>query len=188
MALQMIRKDNPRLFETYIVCDDRLYDYHPQTKEVWIRAVPSIQLDAVPIPFLWRQLTINALFHLQIEFQLRTLDQLGQFDLKLTKDISAKHPDYIYIEIRPRTDSDKYYFKTAQLVLLADRYLTRRLWIEYGNGDEITWDITEMDTTTKLKRADFAPPIPKDWNVRSLELPKANSNPPRLVPKTLKEK
>ena len=29
--------------------------------------------------------------------------------------------------------------------------LPRRLWFEHVNGDEVTWDVTSMDTATRLQ-------------------------------------
>ena len=170
-ALQMIRQDNPNLYEMYIFSGQTFYEYRPQNKEIWYRklGVGELQGQNNFLDFL---------------FGMTAVDAKRQYDLQLTKETE----DYIYLSIQPRFDSDKQKFKQAQLVLLTKSMLPRRLWFEQVNGYRVTWDVTSMDLATKLQPKDFVAPMPQGWTPKEMPLPKtepapkpADFPPPRVV-------
>jgi TIGR03009 family protein len=169
-ALQMIRQDNPNLYEMYICSGQYFYEYQPRTKKIFYRKLEASDLQAQN----------NFLAFL---FGMNAVDAKRRYDLKLDKD----DENYIYISIQPRYQDDLREFKKAQLVLLTKTLLPRRLWFEHVNGDEITWEVTSMDTTTKLKPADFVAPQPQGWTPEAVATPTgptakpADTPPPRIV-------
>lgn len=168
-ALQMIRQDNPNLYEMYICSGQYFYEYRPQTKEIWYRKLEATEM----------QFQNNFLSFL---FGMNAVDAKRRYDLKLDKE----DENYIYISIQPRFEADLLEFKRAQMVLLTKTLLPRRLWFEHVNGNEITWDVTSMDTTTKLKPADFVAPQPQGWTPKPVAnpvpaAPKPGDNPPPRI-------
>jgi TIGR03009 family protein len=166
-ALQMVRQDNPNKYEMYICSNQYFYEYKPDTKEIFYRKLEMKEMQAQS----------NFLSFL---FGMNAAEAKGRYTLKLGKE----NENYIYITIEPRLDADMREFKKAEMVLLAKTMMPRRLWFEHINGDEITWDVTSMDTATKLKAADFVAPQPPGWTAKAqTELPKAPpaNIPPRVV-------
>jgi RNA polymerase sigma factor (sigma-70 family) len=174
MAYQMVQQDNPNRFEMYIREGDKLYEYQQRTKEIFVRTVGNVEskllFNILPIPLLGNRLT--RLNPWQLFFGRELDESLWQFDLEIRRDAWANTPDYICIDVQPHTPAQYQVMKRAELVLLAKTFLVRRFWIEYRNGDQVTWDVTEIDTTTKLKPADFQPPFPRGWAVREINLPR----------------
>ena len=166
-ALQMIRQDNPNKYEMYISSGQVLYEYKPDTKEIfWYKLEPDQQ-----------KFQNNFLAFL---FGMNAVDAKGRYDLKLDKD----DENYIYISIQPRFEADLTKFKKAQMVLLTKSMLPRRLWFEHINGDEITWDVTSMDVATKLKPGDFVAPTTAGLDAETngnAETPPPTNPPPRIV-------
>src|SRR5262249_22693323 len=88
---------------------------------------------------------------------------------------------YTYIDVKPRFDADKREFSRAQMVLFTKTMLPARLWFELPNGDETTWNIADIDTTTKLKESHFSPPpAPEGWSKERIPLPQ--NTPPAPAP------
>ena len=152
----------------YICSGQYFYEYRPQTKEIVYRKLEANKM----------QFQNNFLSFL---FGMNAADAKRRYDLKLDKD----DENYIYISIQPRFEADLIEFKKAQLVLLTKTLLPRRLWFEHVNGNEISWDVTSMDTTTKLKPADFVAPQPQAWTPKAAATPppatKPGDNPPPRI-------
>jgi len=177
-ALRMIQKDNPKNYELYVSTGQYLYEYRPAQK--------TLRIHEIPAPEKGGNLQQNNF--LSFVFGMGASDAKRRYDLTLTKDLDDKNPHYIYIEVRPKFESDKREFTRAQLVLFSTTMLPRRLWFEHPNGDQVTWDIKQIDTSTKLKPVDFTPPDPPEgWQrVRVPKMdspvqPASGSGTPRLI-------
>lgn len=150
-------------YELYIVTGQYLYDYRPAQKTLRIYDLPPNQMGG----------NFQNNF-LSFVFGMNAADTKRRYDLTLSKDVSADNPHYIYIEIKPKYEADKKQFTHAQLVLYSGTMLPRRLWFQHPNGDQVTWELTNIDVTTKLKPTDFAPPnAPKGW--QTVRVPKTEN-------------
>src|SRR5262249_16155773 len=135
-------------YDLYICTGQFLYEYRPQTKTLRIHTITPQQANFQNnfVTFL---------------FGMNAADAKRRYELNLTKEDG----NWFYIEIMPRFNSDKSEFARAQMVLYAQTMLPRRLWFEAPNGDETTWDIPKIDTTTKMSEKAFSPPpAPEGWN------------------------
>ncbi len=151
-SLHMVQRQNPNIYERFVSTGNFLYDYRPQSKKLVIH-----ELD----PF--KAGNLNKGFQ-QFLVGMSAADAKKNFELKITKDVTAENQHYIYLEITPRLAANMREFSRAQLVLWANTMLPRRLWLEQPNGNEITWDLPHVDTETKLRPVDFTPPpAPADW-------------------------
>lgn len=176
-ALRMIQEGNEKNYELYLSTGQFLYEYRPAQKTLRIHELPPPQAGA----------NFQNNF-LSFVFGMSALDAKRRYDLNLSKDVTADNPHYVYIDVRPRFEADKKEFTRAQLVLFSQTMLPRRLWFEHPNGDQVTWDIPQIDTSTKLRPVDFTPPDPPEgW--QRVRVPRADlpvqpaSNPgaPRIV-------
>jgi hypothetical protein len=63
--------------------------------------------------------------------------------------------------------------------------LPRRLWFQHPNGDEILWDLPNIDTTVQLKPVDFTPPAaPAGWETK--KEPKLTNAPGSSAPRVVR--
>jgi TIGR03009 family protein len=177
VALRLIQEGNEKNYELFLSTGQFLYEYRPSQKTLRIHELPPPQAGgAFQNNFM------------SFVFGMSAKEAKQRYDLNLSKDISADNPHYIYIDVRPRFEADKKEFTRAQLVLFSQTMLPRRLWFEHPNFDQTTWDITQIDTTTKVRPVDFTPPEPPEgWQkvrVPRADLPgPADANPgaPRIV-------
>jgi TIGR03009 family protein len=170
VALRMLQKDNPQIYELYICNSKFLYEYRPQTKTLRIHDVAPEQAN----------FQNNFLSFL---FGMNAADAKRRYDLSLTKE----DKNYIYIDIKPRFDADKREFARAQMVLFAKDLLPARVWFELPNGDETTWNVADIDTKVKLKESHFmAPPAPQGWSTERVPLPNSNPTPAPNFPQPSK--
>jgi TIGR03009 family protein len=174
-ALLLKQVDDPKFYELMVCTGQFLYEYRPQFKKLMIHDLPerATGFDNNLLSFL---------------FGMSAVDAKRRYDLKISKDVTAENPNWIYLDITPRFDADKREFSQAQLVLFANTMLPRRLWFLHPNGSEVTWDLPNMDTTTKLSLSDFRPPdAPKDWEKVRVPMeqpaagPGAGNGAPRVV-------
>jgi hypothetical protein len=109
-------------------------------------------------------------------------EKLTRFKLKLTK----KDAYYIYLEVVPHAPSDRMEFTRAQVVLFAQNYFLARWWTELPNGDEVTWNIADVDTAVRLKTSHFQrPDAPPGWKTERILWPRqgeANDSPAPKFP------
>lgn len=109
-------------------------------------------------------------------FGMRAEEAMKRYDLR----IALEDQWYIYLDILPRTPSDKADFQRARVVLNRATFIPRQLWFEQPNGSEVTWDIPKIDTNTRLDRAEFDPPrAPQGWKM--VQEPIAQQGQPRVV-------
>jgi TIGR03009 family protein len=159
-AVQLVRVDNPKLYEMYISTGNLGYDFRPQTKTLRIYQLPPQKVGMMNAGIL------------SFVGGMGAAQSKARFDLTLTKDMGPDSP-FIYIKVVPKNDDDKREFVEAQLVLVSDTMLPRRLWLAQANGNQVTYDLVKTDTKTQLKPADFtAPSAPQGWKVEEVPLEK----------------
>ncbi|HEV3146931.1 MAG TPA: TIGR03009 domain-containing protein [Gemmataceae bacterium] len=162
VALRMIMPSDKTIWELYVFTGKHLWEYRPQTKTLRIHEMAPEQTN----------FQNNFLSFL---FGMNAADAKRRYELSLTKE--DQH--YIYIDVKPRFDADKREFSRAQMVLFTKNMLPARLFFEMPNGDETTWNITDIDTTVKLKESHFLPPpAPEGWRKEFIPLPQNNPPPP----------
>jgi hypothetical protein len=81
----------------------------------------------------------------------------ARYELRLIKE--DKH--WAYIEMQPPTEQVRAEMTRAQLVLSQETHQIRRLWLEYSNQSEATWDFAEV-------RVNVDPPVSKASILRGL--------------------
>jgi len=173
-ALEMVRKDNPQVFEKYLCTGTYLYEYAVTTKQIRVHDLPK--------PVNGNVSDDNFLSFL---FGMKAEQAKQRYDLRLVKEDQW----YIYIEVLPRTAADKADFQKARLILNVSNFLPRQVWFQQPNGNEITWDIPKLAVgpDAKVQRTDFTPPNqpPQGWTL--VRAPKAEAprndgqQPPRVV-------
>ncbi|MFL5341344.1 MAG: LolA family protein [Gemmataceae bacterium] len=169
-AIQLVRVDNPNLYEMYISTGTRGYNYRPQTKTLQVyelEAQNARLMNAGILSFVGGMGAAQA---------------KARFNLTVTKDEGPSQP-FIYIDALPKADDDKREFVRAQLVFVASTMLPRRLWLVQANGSEVTYDLATVDTRTPLAPKDFvAPNAPADWKVEQIPLKQQPSASPTGAP------
>ncbi|HEV3262443.1 MAG TPA: TIGR03009 domain-containing protein [Gemmataceae bacterium] len=150
--LKMDKKGKPGVFEEYICNGQQLYEYRPSDK--------LIRVHELPPPKSGQVADDNFLSFL---FGMRAEEARRRYDLKLTKE----DENWTYILIVPRFPADKADFQRAELLLSSKTFLPRRLWFEQPNGNEITWDLLQMDSNgAHVTANDFTkPPVPTGWKM-----------------------
>jgi RNA polymerase sigma factor (sigma-70 family) len=68
-----------------------------------------------------------------------------------------------YLEMLPRAEADRWFFRRAQLVLARDTLLPRRLWLEQPDKESVTWDVLRADPDFRAKPEELARPAPAGW-------------------------
>src|SRR5262249_10343160 len=153
-ALEMLKKDNPQVYEKYLCTGTYLYEYAPQTKLLRVHEVPKPKNGNVSDDNF-----LSFLFGMKAEEAKR------RYDMRLVKE----HQWYVYIEVLTRFAADKQDFQKARLILNQGSFLPRQVWFEQPNGNEITWDIPKLASgaEAKVQRSDFTPPsaAPAGWNM-----------------------
>lgn len=140
------------IFEEYICTGTYLYEYVPAQKVVRIHDMPQNKKGGQQESFL------SFLFGMGAE------QAKARYDMR---PVSAKVPDqfYHYLRIKPKTDADKNDFSEARLSLLKSNYLPAQIWYLQPNGNEITWNFTELQVDKDIPLAWFQPDVPKGWRV-----------------------
>lgn len=185
-ALRMIQKNNPMQY-SLIVQDGRdLYLYEPDKKTVSIWAVAKDEGLYVQWDHPWfgpYRLPVFGPFSNLLDADAE--ETLRQFEIKLTK----QDANYIYLEIKPRKKQQWLEFSRAQLVLFAKDYIPVRWWEELPNGDEITWNVFDIDTKVKLNPSHFLPPpVPPGWKTQRVPQREVGESKDETGKKTLESK
>jgi TIGR03009 family protein len=128
-SLSMQMKGKPDAFERFVCTGAHLYQWLPQQKEIRVYNLPPRQPGQV----------VDDGF-LSFLFGMKAEEAKRRYDLQLVKD--DQH--YIYVEIVPRFPADKADFQKARLVLLKSSFLPRQLWFQQPNGDEVLWDMPQV--------------------------------------------
>jgi TIGR03009 family protein len=140
---------SPTIFEKYICTGTYLYEYAPANKVVRVHDLPQAKPGQISDD--------NFLSFL---FGMKALEAKQRYQLNLTPP-----PDkfYYYIEIQPKLAQDKADFTKAQLVLLRDTLLPRRVWFHQPNGNTTTWDFPQVHQNVNIPPTVFEPKTPQGW-------------------------
>ncbi|HEY7424437.1 MAG TPA: TIGR03009 domain-containing protein [Gemmataceae bacterium] len=137
--------------EKFICTGTFIYQFLPDRKEIRYYELPKPKSGQVAEDNL-----------LSLLFGMKADEAKSRYNLKLTKE--DQH--YVYVEIAPRNAADKSDFQRARMVLNKTNYLPRQLWFEHANGNEVTWNIPNLQTNMKLERRYFdAPKEPPGWKM-----------------------
>ena len=171
LALLELKADKQtEVSEKFICTGTYLYQFAPKQKE--IRAYE------LPRPRPGQVADDNFLSFL---FGMKAEEAKRRYQLTLAKEDKW----YVYVDVAPRSASDKVDFARARLVLNKDTYLPRQLWFEHANGNEVTWDIPRLQVGVSLNRRDFdAPKPPPGWKLVPVSRTENNSPaapPPRVI-------
>jgi hypothetical protein len=179
----MIQKDNPQLWFLMVQDGADFFEYRPQTKTLRIYPVgPGDGLfsgqggELIP-RFIDKRIPLFPPFSNLLDVDPD--DVLRRYEIKLTK----KDENYTYLEIYPRGEEAWLTFNRAQLVVFTRTYLPSRLWLEWSNGDELTWEFVDWNTMVKLKPSHFiAPKTPQGWTTERIPLPDRKNLPEQKAP------
>lgn len=140
------------LREKYICTGTYIYQFLPDRKEIRYYEIPKPKAGQVAEDSL-----------LSLLFGMKADEAKKRYSLKLAKEDQY----YIYVDIAPRSATDKSDFQRARLVLNKTNYLPRQLWFEHANGNEVMWDIPNLRTDIKLERRYFDGPdkAPDGWKL-----------------------
>jgi TIGR03009 family protein len=153
MALLELRsaQGKKEMREKFICTGTYIYQFLPDRKEIRYYELPKPKQGQVGEDNL-----------LSLLFGMKADEAKNRYSLKLAKE--DQH--YIYVDIAPRHAADKTDFQRARLVLNKANYLPRQLWFEHANGNEVKWDIPNLQTNMKLERRYFdAPKAPEGWKL-----------------------
>jgi TIGR03009 family protein len=166
---EMHEQGKSEISERYVRNGKAFYWYEPENK--------LVSLFELPLPRLpersksnWLNWGLGSFFHylvdqvfLEFPLALKAEETKRLYHLKLVKEDQY----YIYIECLPRTEETALDFKRARLVLNRSTHLPREWWLEQPNGNEIKWDIPEIQENIRVSRDEFInPQIPAGWELR----------------------
>jgi len=132
--------------EKFICTGTYIYQFWPEQKEIRFYELPKPKSGQVAED--------NNL--LSLLFGMKAEDAKKRYELKLAKEDTY----YIYVDITPRSPTDKADFQRARLVLNKSNYLPRQLWFENANNSEVMWDIPNLQVGMALDRRVFDSPTP----------------------------
>jgi TIGR03009 family protein len=163
-SLEMHNKANPADFEKFLVSGSEACIYAPKSKQIQVHKLPP---DDSFIAFLRG---------------MKAEDAQKRYQLKLLPSPPPTEKWYYYIQVLPRALADKADFTQARLVLTRDKYLPRQLWFEQPNGNEVTWDFTNLYTGVALRPDEFQRPTPPPgWQLVPGEGPGSPGGGPRVI-------
>ena len=164
--LEMTPKGQKDFSERFVCSGAFLYEYSPAEK--------VIRAHEMPKPRAGQVADDNFMSFL---FGMKKEEARARYDLKLTK----TDANYVYVEVLPKNAADKVDFKRAQIVLVKDTMLPRRLWFEQPNNAETTWDVLQINNNDRtIDRREFdAPAPPPGWKMVSAA--KDAESPPRVA-------
>ncbi len=145
------KKEEAELREKFICTGTYIYQFLPDRKEIRYYELPKPKQGQVAEDNL-----------LSLLFGMKADEAKNRYSLKMAKEDQY----YIYVDIVPRHAADKADFQRARLVLNKANYLPRQLWFQHANGNEVKWDIPNLQTNMKLDRRYFdEPKAPAGWKI-----------------------
>jgi TIGR03009 family protein len=168
ISVYLAEKDNPNAFLKFICTGDLLYEFSPREKTIYYRKLRQASGDSI----------IDNLFQLKADAMKK------RYDMTLVYPQGRDDPNYVYFDIKPKTETDKDEFSRARLVLIKKNYLPAQLWFEEKNGNTYTWDLTKVTANDPaVKATEFvAPEKPAGWEIKEAK-GEANSRPTVVRPK-----
>ena len=150
--LEMSKTNNPKVFEKYICTGTFLYEYAAATSVVRVHDMPQGKNGGGQ-----QESFLSFLFGMGSE------QAKARYDMTL---IVPKTPDrnYHYLQIKPRLPQDKGDFTEARLSLYRGNYLPAQIWYHQPNGNEITWNFSQVQVDRdSVTPQHFVPDLPKGW-------------------------
>jgi TIGR03009 family protein len=168
VRIQLNLNSNKNEFEYILLSGNNLYEYRSQAKKLTIHQLPP--------PAAGQVADEN---QLGILFGMKAIEAKRRYEIRLVKEDQW----WIYLEILPRTADDRADFTKARLILYAPTFLPRQMWFEQPSGNQVTWEIPEIDTTLNLKPDDFrAWQPPQGWQIETIKQgPPGQPTQPRVV-------
>lgn len=167
------QKPDPNDRESYICTGREVYEYDVANKQLTVYRLPNGGVgENLLLEFMSGALTAD--------------DVIRRFDLK---HLNPTDPNYVLLEIRPRTGRDQAEFETMVLALYNPggagkqyAYLPRTVVIRKNNGQgEEQWDFPPppVVNSTAIKPEHFQPvQVPKEWKVEQRVVGAAAAPPP----------
>jgi TIGR03009 family protein len=149
-SIEMHRKDDGAVFEKLILNERGLWAYDSVAKIINLYGIPKRAgfFDNSPVALV---------------YGMKAADVKKRFEIQL----KGEDQHYFYLEISPRTDTDKSNFAKVRLTLTRATYLPRQLWWQQPNQDEVVYDLPRVDSRANhLRPGDFASPEPPPgWKI-----------------------
>ncbi len=160
-------KDKPAVFEKYICTGTYLYEYAAAQKVVRIHDMPQKKKGGPQESFL------------SFLFGMGADEAKARYEMR---PVVPKTPDkyYHYIRIKPKTEADKNDFAEARLSLFKTNNLPAQIWYLQPNGNEITWNFTELQVDRDIPLSWFQPDTPEGWRVERVPQKQAPAVPPTV--------
>jgi TIGR03009 family protein len=158
-CLELTKKNNPDVFEKYILTGSELHEYVPAQKIVRVYKLPNANQVGLP-----QENLMGFLFGLGMEHVKE------RYTLELKKP-SRPDPHYHYVLITPKTARDKADFTVARLALYRDTNMPAQIWYSQPNKNEVTWNFTKVQLNVDIPANQFVPVVPNGWRVVPVALP-----------------
>jgi TIGR03009 family protein len=154
-------KASPDIFEKYICTGTYLYEYVPASKVIRVHDMPQANK-----PGQGPQQSF-----LSFIFGMGAAQAQARYDMR---PVFSKTPDpnYHYIRVKPKMVQDKNDFAEARLSLYKANNLPAQIWYLQPNGNEITWNFTNLKLDKDIPLNWFQPDQPKGWSIQRVQ-PKA---------------
>ncbi|MHB1422145.1 MAG: TIGR03009 domain-containing protein [Gemmataceae bacterium] len=150
--LEMKLEGQKEAKEKFICTGTYIYQFLPEQKEIRYYELPKPKPGQAPED--------NTL--LSLLFGMKAADAKQRYELKLVKEDTY----YIYVDIAPRSPTDRADFQRARMVLNKTTYLPRQLWFEHANRSTVMWDIPNLQVGVDVQRRYFdAPQAPPGWRL-----------------------
>jgi TIGR03009 family protein len=142
--LDLVRQDNPSIYERFVCTGQFTYQFVPAQKEVRVynMGLPKKGQPGVEDNFL------SFLVGMKAE------DAKRRYQIRL----AGEDVNYIYLEVKPRFAADAADFSLAQIALTQKTYLPRMLVYTEANGNSATWNIPKLECDVQINRNYFAAP------------------------------
>lgn len=165
--LELAKVNKSEVFEKYICTGTYLYEYAAAQKVVRIHDMPQNKKGGQQESFL------------SFLFGMGADQAKARYDMR---PVFPKTPDqfYHYIRIKPKTDADKNDFAEARLSLLKTNYLPAQIWYLQPNGNEITWNFSELQVDRDIPLSLFQPDMPQGWRAERAPQKMAPGVPPTV--------
>jgi TIGR03009 family protein len=157
-------KDNPQVYERFLLTGTYLYEFVPKQQLIRVHTIPQ----RAP-----GQPAVDDNF-MGLMFGMSVQETQRRYQLELVK----TDANYHYILVSPRLPADKAEFNKARLVLWSQSLLPRQVEFIQNNGDKINWDIQSINTNPKLGPTDFQlPQLTRGWQKQMVPAPGASAGP-----------
>jgi TIGR03009 family protein len=171
--LDLHREKNASQFEKFICTGQYLYEYSPTQKQIRVHPMPTDKNG--------KMADDNFLSFL---LGMKAIDAKQRYDLKLL----PEDANYIYLQVKPRTNEDHSEFSKAILALTKSTFMPRGLQFTEPNNNVIIWDIPSLQINAAIPKTAFATPTPPPgWSMVSapqqprVSLDKGQNPPPRVI-------